>query len=112
MNAIINTKSEAIAELCRRHGVKQLGMFEPAVAGVPLSGFNRGSEDCEVGFLFEFEEDSRGLAQIGRMMDLQEALQQLIQREVAVVEQYTVENYASPSRRKKILSHLEPVVGD
>ena len=111
MNAIVDTKSEAIAELCRRHGVKQLGMYEPAVAGVPLCGFNRGSESCEVGFLFEFEEDSRGLKQVGRMMDLQEDLQELIQREVAVVRRYTVENYASPSRRRKILSHLEPVYG-
>ena len=110
MNAIINTKSEAIAELCRRHGVKQLGMFEPAVAGVPLCGFHR-SESCEVGFLFEFEEDSIGFDQVGRMMDLQEALQKLIQREVAVVQHQTVEKYARSSRREAILSHLEPVYG-
>ena len=111
MNAIIDTKYEDIAELCRRHGVKQLGMFEPAVAGVPLSGFNRGSQDCEVGFLFEFEEDSIGFAQVGRMMDLQEALQELIQREVAVVQHHIIENNPNPSRRRKILSHLEPVYG-
>ena len=111
MNAIIDTKYEDIAELCRRHGVRKLGMFEPAVAGVPLCGFH-SSESCEVGFLFEFEEDSRGgFKQVGRMMKLEEDLQKLIQREVAVVRHHVIENNPSPSRRRKILSHLEPVYG-
>ena len=110
MNAIIDTKSEAIAELCRRHGVKQLGMYEPAVAGVPLCGFH-SSESCEVGFLFEFEEDSRGFKQVGRMMKLEKDLQKLIQREVAVVRHHVIENNPSRFRREAILSHLEPVYG-
>lgn len=111
MNAIINTKSEAIAELCHRHGVRQLGMFEPAVAGTDLCGFSRGSRSCEVGFLFEFEQDSKGFKQIGRMMALQEDLQKLVQREVAVVQHHIIENNPSQYHRQAILSHLEPVYG-
>ena len=111
MNAVVTTKSEGIAELCRHHGVRKLGVFEPAVAGTHLSGFSRDGRCCELGFLFEFEQDSKGLDQIGRMMDLQEALEELLKRECAVVEHHLIENNPNPYRRKAIMSHLEPVYG-
>ena len=110
MNAIIDTKSEDIADICRRHGVRRLEVFEPAAAGVPFGGFS-GPECSELGFLLEFEQDSRGLAQVGRIMDLEEDLHKLLKRRVGVVQRHVIENNPSPSRRQAILSHLELVYG-
>ena len=110
MLPIITEKSADIAEICRRHGVRQLGVFDPETAGTSIGTF-AGTDHGEVGVVIEFEQDSRGLAQIGRLMKLEEALGKLLQHRVGLAQRRAIEQSENPNRRKAILSNLESVYG-
>lgn len=110
MNAIVNTKSQDIAEICRNHGVRRLEVFDPVAAEVSVANYS-GPEPCEVGFVIEFEQDSIGLAHVGRMMKLEKALENLLQCRVGLKRRRAIENGRNPRRRERILSHLEAVYG-
>jgi hypothetical protein len=74
----------AIADLCRRLGVRKLELFGSAARG----DFNRAQSDVD--FLFEFDDNSDRLAD--RFFELLESLEQLLERKVDLVSSRDVSN--------------------
>lgn len=77
MHEIIKSKSEALAALCRLHGVRRLELFGSAATGA----FEPQRSDLD--FLVEF--DSNPARLFDRYFGLKEALESLFGREVDLV---------------------------
>ena len=106
MNPIITEKSADIAELCRRHGVRQLEAFDPVGKGL-----SSPSERIDVGFLVEFEQDKQGFDLLNRLTNLEEDLQQILQCRVDLTQRCAIETSPNYHRRKAIFNDLEAVYG-
>ena len=106
MHLILAEKHAGIAEICRCYGVRRLAVFGSAARGGDFS-----PERSDVDFLVEFEQDLRGFDHIGRLMDLEESLQKLLQRPVDLVERCIIEGSPNHIRRNAIMSDLEAVYG-
>jgi uncharacterized protein len=104
MQAEIGEKRDALAAVCRRHGVARLEVFGSAARG---AGFDRNRSDAD--FLVTFEPAARN--DLAAFADLKEALERLLGRPVDLVEREAVE--ASPNfiRRRAILKEAETVYG-
>jgi uncharacterized protein len=84
MHHLIETKRDAIADLCRRHGVQKLEAF----GSILRDDFDARSSDVDV--LVEFAPDV--VSSFSNYLDLKEALEALFGRPVDLVELDAVEN--------------------
>ena len=89
---IVERKLPAIAELCRRFGVRRLDLFGSAVTG----RFDLARSDLD--FLVEFETPPAGGFR-GPYFGLLEALETLFQRKIDLLTEGSLEN---PYRRRRI----------
>ena len=105
MHALIEQHREAIADICRRFGVRRLEVFGSAARA---TDFHPDTSDAD--FLVEFEPAS-GLVALERYLDLAEDLEQLLGRPVDLVERQAVEASRNHIRRRQILAGAEPVYG-
>jgi predicted nucleotidyltransferase len=93
---------DAIAELCRRHGVAHLAVFGSAARA---ADFDPARSDVDL--LVEFgPEAPRSLA---ALFDLEDALSAILARPVDLVERAAVEQAGNPYRRHRILAEAEPL---
>ena len=77
MKAALDLPIDALCEICRRHGVRELSVF-----GSVLEDDFR--PDSDVDFLVVFDSDDLG-PWMGRLFDLQEELERLLGRKVDLV---------------------------
>ncbi len=97
MQADIADRREALAELCRRYGVKRLEVFGSAARGTDFD-----PDRSDVDFLVEFEQGG-DLTPRDRFLGLAEALERLMGRPVDLVERNAVETSRNYIRRRAIL---------
>lgn len=100
MHPVIESNRDAIADLCRRHGVVRLDAFGSAARG---EDFDPARSDVDV--LVEFAPD----APLTAILDLSEDLTALLDRPVDVVERQAVTISRNPIRRGVILGEAQPV---
>ncbi|MES1943968.1 hypothetical protein PC39_07634 [Salinisphaera sp. PC39] len=84
MNALIENNRQAIAELCRRHGVRRLEAF----GSILREDFDRQRSDIDI--LVQFETGAAGSFE--NYLELKEALENLFRRPVDLVEPQTIRN--------------------
>lgn len=100
MHALIEQHREAIADICRRFGVRRLEVFGSAARA---TDFRLDTSDAD--FLVEFVPDN-GLPFLHRFFGLEEALSHLLGRPVDLVEPGAVRNpymRASIDRAREIV---------
>jgi uncharacterized protein len=102
MHAIVSSKRETLAELCRKFHVRRLEVFGSAARS---SDFDSQHSDAD--FLIEFEPETK--PDIARLIDVQESLEQVLGRPVDLVERQAVEQSGNYLRRRWILQEAEPV---
>ena len=103
MQADIAEKLDALADICRRHGVSRLEVFGSATR----DDFDSASSDAD--FLVTFQPAAR--SDIGALDDLKESLEALLGRPVDLVERETVETSRNFIRRRAILREARTVYG-
>jgi predicted nucleotidyltransferase len=104
MHAIIASKRQEIADLCRRFAVARLEAFGSAARG---KDFDSGRSDAD--FLVVFPDDLKN--DLVRFEAFREALETELGRPVDLVEREAVERSRNPIRRKAILREAELVFG-
>lgn len=105
MHADIAERRDALATLCRRHGVARLEVFGSAARGLD---FDPKSSDFD--FLVEFERRD-DLSPLEQFLGFAEALEQLLGRPVDLVEREAIEASRNFIRRRAILRQAEKVYG-
>ena len=93
MNALIEKHHDALADLCRQHGVARLRLFGSAAT----ERFDPDASDLD--FVVAFADRSPGYAD--RYLDFAEALEQLFGRDVDLVTEHSVQN---PYFRRSVAS--------
>jgi hypothetical protein len=104
MQSDIDEKRDALAALCRRHGVARLEVFGSAARG---TGFDHNRSDAD--FLVTFSPPARN--DLAAFTDLKEALERLLGRSVDLVEREAIEASRNFIRRRAILKEAETVYG-
>lgn len=104
MHADIAGKREAIADLCRRHGVVRLDVFGSAARG---RDFDPVHSDAD--FLVTFAPSTRD--DLAAFMDFKQALEALLGRPVDLVERDAITASRNYIRRRRILAEAETVHG-
>lgn len=104
MHADIAGKREAIAELCRLHGVARLDVFGSAARD---GDFDPARSDAD--FLVTFTASTRN--DLAAFMDFKEALEALLGRPVDLVERDAIEASRNYIRRRRILAEAETIHG-
>ena len=84
MHPLIENNREAIAKLCRLHGVRRLEAF----GSILRDDFDAGRSDVDV--LVEFE--AQAADSFSNFLDLKESLEALFQRSVDLVELRAIRN--------------------
>lgn len=84
MHPLIDQNREAIADLCRRHGVRRLEAF----GSITRDDFDPARSDVDVAV--EFAEEFAG--SFGNYLDLKEALEALFGRPVDLIELHALRN--------------------
>jgi hypothetical protein len=102
MHPVVSSRLDALAELCRRFHVRRLDVFGSAARG---EDFDPTRSDAD--FLVEFEPGTK--SDITALLDMEEALQQVIGRPVDLVERQAVEESRNYLRRRQILQEAQPV---
>jgi predicted nucleotidyltransferase len=100
MHPEILRHKDAIAELCRRHGVTRLEVFGSAARG---EDFDPARSDAD--FLVQFTPDAR--FDNAGFLDLREALERLLGRSVDLVDRPAIENSRNWIRKQSILGDAE-----
>ena len=103
MQAAITEKLDALAEICRRHGVSRLELFGSAAR----HDFDPARSDAD--FLVTFEAAARN--DIGALSDLKDELEDLLGRRVDLVERETIETSRNFIRRRAILREARTLYG-
>ena len=103
MHAYIEARRDALAALCRRHGVARLEVFGSAARG----GFDPERSDAD--FLVTFTTATRN--DLAAFLDFKEALERLLGRSVDLVERDALEASRNFIRRRAILSEAETLYG-
>jgi predicted nucleotidyltransferase len=102
MHPLIQEKRADIAALCRRYHVQRLEVFGSAARG---DDFDPVSSDAD--FLVVFDPDSDpGLKDF---LDMKEALEDVLGREVDLIERVSMEKSRNYIRRRNILAQAESV---
>ncbi|MFH1108022.1 MAG: nucleotidyltransferase domain-containing protein [Planctomycetota bacterium] len=92
---------DVIADVCRKHGVEELAVF----GSVLRDDFG---PDSDLDFLVVFKNNDAG-PWMGKFMDLEEALSQVLGRRVDVVDKRGVEQSENYIRRRDILSSAKVI---
>ncbi len=100
-NLTITLPLQAIAEECRKWGVKEMAVFGSVLRG----DFSDGSD---IDFLVRFIDNDAG-EWMGKLQDLEAALESVLGRKVDVVDWLGVEQSANPYRREHILRTARPI---
>lgn len=103
MQADIADNLDALADICRRHGVTRLEIFGSAARG----DFDPARSDTD--FLVTFQPAVRN--DIGVLDDLKESLEELLGRPVDLVERETIETSRNFIRRRAILREARTLYG-
>ncbi len=93
---------EAIAAVCRKHGVSELAVFGSALR----EDFDPATSDVD--FLVRFIGDDAG-PWAHKLMDLEEEFAALLGRKVDVAERLGVEQSRNPYRRNHILDQARTI---
>lgn len=101
MHPLLTQRLDAVAELCRRYGVRRLDAFGSAVRGAE---FDPARSDVDL--LVELGGDVDDLS---AFLDFKEALEALLGRPVDLVERQAVEASRNAIRRRRILAEAEPI---
>ena len=102
MHRLIHEKRADIAALCRRYHIRHLQVFGSAARG---EDFEPARSDAD--FLVEFAPDAHvGLREL---LEIEQALEQILGREVDLVERKLIEESRNYVRRRHILGHAETV---
>ena len=104
MRAEIAERRNALAAICRRHGVARLEVFGSAARG---ADFDPARSDAD--FLVTFEPAVRN--DLGAFSDLKDALEVLLGRPVDLVEREAIEASRNFIRRRAILKEARTVYG-
>ena len=104
MRTEIAEKCDALAALCRRYGVTRLEVFGSTARG---TDYDIGSSDVD--FLVTFDDKNRN--NLTTFLDLKDALEQLLDRPVDLVERAAIESSRNFLRRQTILSEAQSVYG-
>jgi predicted nucleotidyltransferase len=104
MLADIEEKRDALAALCRRHGVARLEVFGSAARG---TDFDRSRSDVD--FLATFATEARN--ELTAFLDLKDALEKLLGRPVDLVERDAIEASRNYIRRRAILQDAQTIYG-
>ncbi len=99
MHSLLAGKRDALAELCRRHGVARLDAFGSVARG---TDFDPQRSDADL--LVEFDPQADGLL---NFLDFKEALEALLGLSVDLVERQAVEASRNTIRRRRILAESE-----
>jgi uncharacterized protein len=102
MQADIDEKRDALAAVCRRHGVARLEVFGSAARGI---GFNPDHSDTD--FLVTFEPAAR--KNLATIIDLKDELEKLLRCQVDLVEREVIEASRNFIRRRAILKEAKTV---
>ena len=102
MHAAVSSRREALAELCRRFHVRRLEMLGSATRE---QDFDPDRSDADL--LIEFEPDAEPSS--AEFLDLKEALEQVLERPVDLIERIAVEQSRNHLRRRRILQEAEPI---
>lgn len=97
-------RSDALAAICRLHGVARLEVFGSAARGVDFDPMR-----SDVDFLVTFEPAVRD--DLSTLIDLKDALEELFGRPVDLVEREAVEVSRNFIRRQAILRDAKTVYG-
>jgi predicted nucleotidyltransferase len=104
MHQVIADQREALAALCRAHGVAQLQVFGSAARA---QDFDPAHSDVD--FLVSFTPDTRD--RLGAFLDFRDALEALLSRPVDLVERDAIAASRNYIRRRQIMAEAEPVYG-
>jgi predicted nucleotidyltransferase len=102
MHPEILRHKDAIAELCRRHGVTRLEVFGSAARG---EDFDPARSDVDL--LVEFGPEVRRSFRL--LFAFEDAAAALFQRRVDLVERDAVQESPNLPRRQRILSEAQPI---
>ena len=102
--ADIVEKRDALAAICRRHGVSRLEVFGSAARG---GDFDPVRSDAD--FLVTFEAAVRN--DLGALVELKDELEKLLGRPVDIVEREAVEASRNFIRRQAILRDAKTIYG-
>jgi predicted nucleotidyltransferase len=102
MQADIDEKRDALAAVCRRHGVARLEVFGSAARGI---GFDPDHSDTD--FLVTFEPAAR--KNLATIIDLKDELEKLLRCQVDLVEREVIEASRNFIRRRAILKEAKTV---
>lgn len=104
IQADIAERRDALAAICRLHGVARLEIF-----GSAARGFDFDPMRSDADFLVTFEPAVRN--DLGALIDLKGALEELLRRPVDLVEREAVEASRNFIRRQAILRDAKTVYG-
>lgn len=104
IQADIVERHNALAAICRRHGVSRLEVFGSAARG---GDFDPLRSDAD--FLVTFEPAVRN--DLGALVELRDELEKLLGRPVDLVERETVEASRNFIRRQAILRDVKTIYG-
>ncbi len=102
MHVAVRAKRDTIAELCRRFHVRRLEVFGSAARGTDFD-----AQRSDANFLIAFEPGVTPT--ITLLLDVEDALEQVLGRPVDLVERQVVETSPNYLRRRRILREAEPV---
>ncbi len=102
MHAAVSTKRDTLADLCRRFHVRRLEVFGSAARGVDFD-----AEHSDADLLIEFEPGAE--PDLAGFLDLKEALEQVLERPIDLVDRRSVEQSRNYLRRRRILQEAEPI---
>lgn len=105
MHTLIEQHRTAIADICRRYGVRRLEVFGSAARG---TDFDPDRSDAD--FLVEFEQRA-DLDPLKQFFGFADALQELLGRPVDLVERGAIEASRNYIRRRHILAGAKSVYG-
>ena len=100
MRTAISFDRKAIADFCRRHGIKEFSIF----GSVLRDDF---TADSDVDVLIAFLPDAP--RRLMNLLEIEEELQEMLGRRVDVVERRVIEQSRNYLRRAQILGSAEPV---
>jgi predicted nucleotidyltransferase len=101
MHAAVSGKREALAGLCQHFHIRRLDVFGSATRD---QDFDPQRSDADL--LIEFEPDAEPSS--AGFRDVKEALEQVLQRPVNLIERIAVEQSRNYLRRRRILQEAEP----
>jgi predicted nucleotidyltransferase len=102
MHPAVSSKRDALAALCRRFRIQRLEVFGSAARG---ADFDAHRSDAD--FLIVFEPGVTPT--ITLLLDVEDAMEQVLGRPVDLVERQVVEASPNYLRRRRILREAEPV---